>query len=123
MKAVLLVLLLVIGNAACTTLEAIDVPADELQQQLRAGTLVVPGDRVRLVTADSAEHEFRITEIDLEDDTLIGEEASVPIDDVVALQIRKASPVRTGLLAGGVTIGVAALIAIAIAPAAILSGG
>ena len=123
MKVVLLSMLLAISNVACTTLEPVDVPADELQQQLRAGALVAAGDRVRFVTADETVHKFRITEISLEQDMVLGRKAAVPIEEIVALETREVSVGRTALLTGGVGIGVAALIAIAIAPAVILGGG
>ncbi len=123
MKVIFFSLLLILGNVACTTLEPVNVPADELQQQLRSGTLVNVGDRVRLVTADETVHKFRVTEISLEQDLVLGRKAGVPIDEIVALETREVSVGRTSLLTGGVGIGVAVLIAIAIAPAVILGGG
>ncbi len=123
MKIAFLLLPLILSNAACTTLEPVDVPADELRQQLRAGSLVNSGDRVRLVTADETVHKFKITEINLEQDKVLGRNAEVPIEEIVALETRELSVGRTSLLTGGVGIGVAALIAIAIAPAIILGGG
>lgn len=123
MKITFLSMLLVFSNVACTTLNPVDVPPDELQHQLRAGTLLAAGDRVRLVTADETVHKFRVTEISLEQDMVLGRDASVPIDDIVALETREVSVGRTALLTGGVGIGVAALIAIAIAPAILLGGG
>ena len=116
-------MLLIFGNVACTTLEPVNVPADDLQQQIRAGTLVSTGDRVRLVTADEKVHKFRVTEVNLEQDTVQGRKAEVPISEIVALETRDVSVGRTALLTGGVGIGLAMLIAIAIAPAVILSGG
>lgn len=116
-------MLLIFSTVACTTLEPVDVPADELQQQLRSGVLVTAGDRVRLVTADEAVHTFRVTEINLEQDMVLGRNVEVPIKEVVALETREVSVGRTALLTGGVGIGVAVLIAIAIAPAVILGGG
>lgn len=123
MKTVCLLALLILSTVACTTLEPVDVPAGELQQQLRSGVLVTAGDRVRLVTADEKVHKFRVKEINLEQDRVLGRDHSVPIDAIVALETREVSVGRTALLTGGVGIGVAALIAIAIAPAIILGGG
>lgn len=123
MKTALLSMLLIFSTVACTTLEPVDVPAGELQQQLRSGALVTAGDRVRLVTADEAAHTFRVTEINLEQDLVLGRNVEVPIKEVVALETRELSVGRTTLLTGGVGIGVAVLIAIALAPAIILGGG
>lgn len=123
MKTVFLGLILAFGSVACTTIEPVDVPADELQQQLRSGTLVSPGDRVRLVTADEAVHKFRVTEVSTEDGLILGRNDRVAIDEIVAVETREVSVGRTALLSGGIGIGVAALIAIAIAPAVLLGGG
>ena len=123
MKTVFLSALLIFSSAACTTLEPVSVPADELQQQVRSGALVAPGDRVRLVTADETVHKFRVTEISVERDMVLGRKVGVPIDQIVALETREVSVGRTALLTGGVGIGVAVLIAVAIAPAIILGGG
>ena len=123
MKMVFLSMLFILSNVACTTLEPVNVPADDLQQQIRAGTLVSAGDRVRLVTADETVHKFRVTEVNLGQDMVMGRKAGVPIGDIVALETREVSVGRTALLTGGVGIGLAMLIAIAIAPAVILSGG
>lgn len=116
-------MLLVLSSVACTTLEPVNVPANELQDQIRSGALVTAGDRVRLVTADETVHKFRVKEISIEQDMLLGKKAAVPIDHIVALETSEVSVGRTTLLTGGVGIGIAALIAIAIAPAVILGGG
>lgn len=84
---------------------------------------MAPGDRVRLVTADETVHKFRVTEISVERDLVLGRKVGVPIDQIVALETREVSVGRTALLTGGVGIGVAVLIAVAIAPAIILGGG
>ena len=123
MKAALVAVVLTFSTTACTTIEPVSVPDNELQQQLRAGTLVYPGDRVRLVTTDEAVHKFRVTEISPESGLILGRNISVPIDDVVAVETREVSVGRTALLTGGVGMGVAALIAVAIAPAVLLGGG
>lgn len=123
MKMIFLSVLLILSNVACTTLEPADVPPDKLQEQLRNGVLVGAGDRVRLVTADEKVHKFRVKEINLEQDMVLGRKDGIPIEDILALETREVSVGRTTLLTGGVGIGVAALIAIAIAPAVILGGG
>ena len=123
MKMVFFPMLMIFSVVACTTLEPVEVPADELQEQLRNGALVAPGDRVRIVTADEAVHKFRVTEISVEQDMVLGREHGVPIGEILALETREVSVGRTTLLTGGIGIGVATLIAIALAPAIILGGG
>lgn len=118
------VLLLLLGSSvACTTLEPVAVPADELQSQLRDGTLVKPGDRVRLVTADETVYQFRVTEISLDQGAVVGQSERVPIDEIVAVETKEVSVGRTALLTGGIGVGMAVLIAVAIAPAILLGGG
>lgn len=123
MQKLLVSALLILSCVACTTLESVAVPADELQSQLRAGMLVKPGDRVRLVTADETVHRFRVTEISSEQGVVIGRNERVLMDEIVAVETREVSVGRTALLTGGVGVGAAILIAIAIAPAILLGGG
>jgi hypothetical protein len=123
MRIVILLTLFVFSGVACTTLEPVNMSAAELQEQLRTGALVTAGDRVRLVTADEAVHKFRVKKISVEQDMVLGKNAEVPIDQIVAVETSEVSVGRTAVLTGGVGIGVAALIAIAIAPAIILGGG
>lgn len=123
MQKLLVSALLILSCVACTTLESVAVPADELQSQLRAGMLVKPGDRVRLVTADETVHRFRVTEVSSEQGVVIGRNERVLMDEIVAVETREVSVGRTALLTGGVGVGAAILIAIAIAPAILLGGG
>lgn len=123
MQKLLVSALLILSCVACTTLEPVAVPAAELQSQLRAGMLVKPGDRVRLVTADETVHRFRVTEVSSEQGVVIGRNERVLMDEIVAVETREVSVGRTALLTGGVGVGAAILIAIAIAPAILLGGG
>jgi hypothetical protein len=115
--------MLALGCVGCTSLKPVDVPADELQRQLVAGELVRPGDRVRLVTADETVHKFRVTGVSPEQGMVLGRDDRVPINDIVAVETREVSVGRTALLTGGAGVGMAVIIAIAIAPAILLGGG
>lgn len=123
LRAITVLLACTLASAACTTLRPIEASPDEVQRQLLSGQLVQPGDRVRLVTRDEAVHEFRVTEVDLEQGLLIGKDSRVPIADVIAVETRDVSVGKTALLVGGVGYGIGALIAILIAPAVILGAG
>jgi len=118
-----IVLAAAVALSACTTLEPVKASPEEVQRMLVYDELVKPGERVRLVTADEVVHEFRVTEVDREQGFIVGEHQRVPISTIVAVDTREVSVGRTSLLAGGVGIGVAALVAIALAPAIILGGG
>ena len=110
-------------TSACTTLQPIETPPEELHRQLAAGQLLEPGDRVRLVTKDEIVHKFRVSEIDVTNGLVVGHGKQVPIADIVAVETREVSVGKTALLVGGLGYGILALIAITIAPAAILAGG
>lgn len=124
MKGVFLALLVagLAANASCTTLQPTQATPDEIQRLILADGILEPGQRVRLVTADEAVHEFRITAIDAANGIVYGRNHSVAIEAIVAVETRKISAGRTALLTGGLAYGLGVLIAIALAPAAILGG-
>ncbi|MGD2167093.1 MAG: hypothetical protein PVF63_03235 [Gammaproteobacteria bacterium] len=74
------------------------------------------------MTLDEAAHEFRVTSIDTENGVIHSRNEAVPIRDIVAVETREISAGRTALLTGSLAYGVGLIIAIAIAPAAILGG-
>lgn len=118
----LISILVIINFIGCTSLRTIEAPPDKLHEQIRHENLIKVGDRVRIVTEDKKEHEFVATAINK--DEIRGKDVIVPIDSIVAVQTREFSTGKTALLAGGVTAGTILLmviIAIAVAPAAILS--
>ncbi len=102
----------------CTSLQTLDMPAEDLHTSLRSGDISLVGERVRIVTADGTEHKFRVTSVD--DVAIHSSKGSFNIDDVVAVQTSKISAGKTTLLAGGL-IGAWVLVAVLIAPAAILA--
>ena len=107
---------------ACSTLEPTEASPQELQRLILSEGILAPGQRVRLVTADELEHEFRITSIDIEQGIVYGEDEAIPVDGIVAVETRKISAGRTALLTGGIVYGVGVIIAIAVAPALLLGG-
>jgi hypothetical protein len=121
MRALILVTLLTL-IAGCTTLRPVEMPPDQLQHLIVSERLLGPGDRVRLVTADDTEHRFRVVAVDVEGGWIVGENESVRIADVVAVETREFSKGKTAALAGGV-IATWVIILILIAPAAILAAG
>lgn len=114
--------LAVLNFIGCTSLQTIEAPPDKLHEQIRHENLLKVGDKVKIVTEDQKEHEFVVTAINEEE--IRGEDVTIPIDSVAAVQTRELSTGKTALLAGGITAGTILLmviIAIAVAPAAILS--
>ena len=83
----------------CTTLRPVAGPPERIQEQIRAGHLVVSGDRVRVTGRDGAAQSFRVAEV-APDGTLIGKDRQVAVGDIVGLEKRKTSWIKTGLLIG-----------------------
>jgi hypothetical protein len=111
-------ILLITNLIGCTSLQPIEAQPDELQDRIRYEQIVAVGDRVRMVTEDGKEHQFKVTSIDA--NHISGDGVTIPVDTVIALETREISIGKTTLLAGGIT-GTMLLIFIAIAPAAILA--
>jgi hypothetical protein len=121
--AVSAVLISALTSSACTTLKPTEATPEELQRELLSGTLIQPGDRVRLVTADEAVYEFRVTELDVVHGIVIGRDERVAVADIVAVETREVSMGKTALLIGGVGYSVIAIILIVAAPAFLLGAG
>lgn len=119
-------ILLIINLIGCTSLQTIEAPPDKLHEQIRHENLLKVGDKVKIITEDQKDYQFVVTAIN--QDEIRGEDVTIPIDSIAAVQTRELSTGKTALLAGGITatmLVVMIIIAIAIAPAAILasSGG
>jgi hypothetical protein len=79
----------------CTTLRPLEGSPDQLQQAILCGELLEPGDRVRIVTTDGSGHEFRVTQIDADAGLVIGEDDSVPVSQIRAVERRTLSVAKT----------------------------
>ena len=99
-----LLVCLIALNAACTTFRPTAASTEQIQRLIQNQQLLSPGDRVRLTTGNGLEHDFRITVIDLEESLVIGDTDVVPIRDIVALETRQVSWVKTGLLIGALSL-------------------
>ena len=66
----------------------IDGSPTELRQFINSGELLGPGDRIRVVTADDKTHRLAITKV--EAGLIVGPNESVPIDQVMSLEIEMA---------------------------------
>ncbi len=84
---------------ACTSVRPVELSAEELRQQIRTGSLIAPGDRVRIATDSGQTYTFKVTSID--EATVHGPDDHVAIDTIAALRTRDFSAGKTALLAGG----------------------
>lgn len=90
---------------ACTSMRPVEEPIATLQQQILNEGLVASGDEVRVVTTDGVVHQFRVRDIDLDAGTVSGDDDAVAIASIVTLEKREFSALKTGLLVGGVVLG------------------
>jgi hypothetical protein len=106
----IIVLTAIISCTGCTVLRPIDGTSTELQQRIVSGQLLKPGDRVEIVTTNQQTHRFTVTRIDA---VLIeGKAESIQTDQVVSVERRQFSRVRTLALICGVIVVVGGVIAI-----------
>ena len=121
--AVLAVPLGALADSARPTLRPKEATPEELRRRLLSRELLQPEERARLVTTDEAIHEFRITEIDLEQDLVIDDEEQIPIVDLAAVETGEVGVGKTAFLVGGSGHSVITIVLLALAPVLILSGG
>lgn len=97
MKYIALVLaLLVFFTSGCTSLNPIELAPEQLREKVLTDNIIHVGDKVNIVTSDGIRHVFKVTLIT--EDQIIGEDNSVPIIDIIALEIRSVSGVKTAVL-------------------------
>ena len=94
----LIVAVMVIALAGCSTLRPVAGTAPELQERIASGAVLKPGDRVRITTADSHIYEFAVTAI--RDDAIEGKGVAVPLAQVATVKKRYTSTGKTALLVG-----------------------
>jgi hypothetical protein len=93
-----IVLAALMSFAGCTTLRPIERTPAELQNRIGSGGLLARGDRVSIVTADAKTHKFRVRAIS--EGIVQGRKDRVPVDQIVSVQKREFSRVKTTLLVG-----------------------
>jgi hypothetical protein len=120
MKQVILAIVVLL-SCACTTLQPTAASPEELQHMITQENLLEPGDRVRLVTAEGVVYKFRVREIDLGNGMVVGAKASVPIQDIVAVETREVSIGKTAVLTGGL-VGGLYLLLLSVGGAFVLAG-
>ena len=91
MRSGALMLVALVGLVGCAIQRAPEVTPEALRTGIRAGEVLQPGDRVRLVTTEAGEREVVVVAVDADHirATPVGGqqqgELSVPIDEVVSV--------------------------------------
>ena len=94
-----LVCLLASLLVACTPFTKADFTTADLQRGIRAGEVTVPGDEIRVTTSDARVIELTVSVIT--EDSIESADASVPIDSIQELEVRRFSPERAVAVSAG----------------------
>lgn len=95
----ILILFALLSLFGCMSDQRFEGPPTVLRDAIRNGEAVRAGEHVSIVTATRGELLFRVTEVD--QDAVRGDGVEVPIDDIVALQVRTVDVAGSaGALAG-----------------------
>ena len=114
------ILFVLLVASACTSMKAVEMSPEQLQQKVSAGEIISVGDSVQIATSDGQTHKFRVTAITA--DLVSGKDIEIPVTDILAVQTREFSGGKTTALAAG-GIGLLYVIGGAIAAAALMGGG
>ena len=114
--ATMVILLLASG---CTTFKPVGLESEKLHEQLYAGEIIHVQDEVKIRTSDGIDHKFEVLEI--KENRIVGSEVSIPIENIVAIEKREFSAVKTTVLVGVIIYAMHIIIQAATADAAILN--
>ena len=114
-------LVLTLYVCGCTSMQPVEMPAEQLREKIAAGEVFTEGEKARIITEDEKEHRIRVREVS--EGMVIGSDTQVPIEDIVAVETREVSAGRTTLLLGAAYVGVMYYVTMAVGAALILSSG
>ena len=106
-KTRLYICILIAGAvSACSTTSRIEEPPGEMSRMIRSGEIELQGEYVSLYMADGGVHKFRVTDVEPTAGIIRGKNETVPINEVVAVEMKEADNVRTGMSLAGVWIAI-----------------
>ena len=76
-----LAFLILSNSVGCSTVESIDLPDQQLQEQISAGKIIQPGDIVTIVTPEKSYKDIRVTA--LREDSLFYEKEVLTDTDTI----------------------------------------
>lgn len=85
----------VLQLSGCTGMQPVELSPAEVQQHIRSGELLRTDDFAKLVMSNGDILTFRIVTIDIDKDAVTGDEDSVQIGEIVAVETREFHPTRT----------------------------
>lgn len=86
--------------SGCTSLRTIQKSSAEIQGSLTHGELIVPGDRIKIITDNGKEYTFKVVSIGY--GYVNGKNVAIPIKDIDLIEKRSVSIGRTAMLSGAV---------------------
>ncbi len=107
-KATAAIAILAALMGGCTSLTPIEVPPQAVREQVRAGQICRPGERVFVTTEDGETHEFKVVEVT--ELAVRGSTSDVLIDQIVSVRTKQTNPARTVLAVVG-AVGVVYIVA------------
>lgn len=98
MRPVVLVLFVFLLGG-CTSLQPVDLSSGELREQVRAGEIAQPGDRISVTTEDGKTQTIEVTEVT--NDDVRSSNSNVPIDTIVTMRTKQTDTTRSVLAVAG----------------------
>jgi hypothetical protein len=93
------ILFVLLMASACTSMKAVEMSPEQLQQKVSAGEVIKVGDSVLIATADGQNHKFKVTALTA--DRVSGKDIQIPVIDILAVKTRKFSGGKTAALTAG----------------------
>ena len=105
---VMLVFAVMLGG--CMSLKPVNLPGEEVREQVRAGKVVRPGQQVSITTEDGRTQKFEVKQVT--DRAIQGNGANVSIDSIVSVRTRRIDGTRSALAVVGAVVAVYILAAV-----------
>ena len=87
------VFVLLLGG--CMSLKPVNLPRDEVREQVRAGKIVRAGQHVSITTEDGRSQKFEVVQVT--DRAIQGDGANVSIDSIVSVRTKRIDGTRSAL--------------------------
>jgi hypothetical protein len=97
-KIIACLIIIVSVFSSCTSLRTIQKSRSEIQEGLARGDLIHPGDKVRIITNDGNQYDFKVTAIG--NGYVKGQDVDILIKDIDLVEKRRINVGKTVLLSG-----------------------
>ncbi len=95
------IVLCVILVSGCTAMKSVEAPPQEVRELIVAGSLIAPGDKIKVRTSDGVTHQLTVSAVT--NTRVIGASDQIMIADIESIDKSEFSGEKTvGLIGGGV---------------------